>query len=306
MKEKLISVIIPTYRDFSNIELNLKSIFEQDYGKLEIIISDDGSPNFSDMFYDAYKNRPDNISRFVVLKREMNVGTVQNLTEAFENANGEYIIVLSQDDRFQNPHAISLIAEKFEKEGADFVTYKRIGRISNTIYPSSNELKIFEANRKTIIKRTLLSNFISGSSISYRKTSWESIGKFDADFRLVEDYPFVIKAFENKYSFLMIDEVLINYGEHGVSSRKKKQSNVLLKDYSLVIKKYVLPNLNIYRHHISKRYIRRKYEMLVKNNGISHIIINIKYIDILIFKIYSNMVSKNILDIFMDMEREKI
>lgn len=45
MVKEWISLIVLTYRFFSGIYNTLDSIFEQDYPSIELIISDDGSPD---------------------------------------------------------------------------------------------------------------------------------------------------------------------------------------------------------------------------------------------------------------------
>ena len=48
MKNELFSFWILTYLKFDGVYATLDSLFQQDYPEIELIISDDGSPNYYD------------------------------------------------------------------------------------------------------------------------------------------------------------------------------------------------------------------------------------------------------------------
>ena len=102
MTKDLISFIILTYRNFDGIYDTLDSVFKQDYPMIEIIISDDASPNASEElpkireYIDLHKG--DNITNVIINAIKENGGTVKNMNQALKLANGEYIKDLGAED----------------------------------------------------------------------------------------------------------------------------------------------------------------------------------------------------------------
>lgn len=76
----LVSIIVLTYKDFSGLEKTMNAILEQNYPHIEIIVGDDGSPNYSEKFFDAFIDRAkrQNIS-LIIRHNEHNLGTVRIL-----------------------------------------------------------------------------------------------------------------------------------------------------------------------------------------------------------------------------------
>ena len=79
MQKGLISFVIPIYRNFEGVYDTLKSVFVQDYPNIEIILSDDGSPNYEDeiprLRAFAESHRTPSIERIVYHHLPENQGT---------------------------------------------------------------------------------------------------------------------------------------------------------------------------------------------------------------------------------------
>ena len=79
-KDELISFVILTYRNYEGIYDNLDSVFKQDYPFIELIISDDGSPNARQFLPDieSYieEHKRENIVNVIILTSAENRGTV--------------------------------------------------------------------------------------------------------------------------------------------------------------------------------------------------------------------------------------
>lgn len=91
----LVSVIIPVYNVESYIAIALKSIQEQTYKNLEIIIIDDGSEDNSFKICSLISKSDDRIK---LLKNEHNLGLSKSLNKAIQFANGSYIARMDGDD----------------------------------------------------------------------------------------------------------------------------------------------------------------------------------------------------------------
>ena len=95
MKElPLISVIVPVYRVEQYLDRCLRSITEQTYRNLEIILVDDGSPDNSGAICDAWAAKDSRIR--VIHKKNAGAGAARNT--ALDAATGEIISMIDSDD----------------------------------------------------------------------------------------------------------------------------------------------------------------------------------------------------------------
>lgn len=95
MKElPLISVIVPVYRVEQYLDRCLKSITEQTYRNLEIILVDDGSPDRSGAICDAWAEKDSRIR--VIHQKNSGGGPARNA--ALDAASGELLAFVDSDD----------------------------------------------------------------------------------------------------------------------------------------------------------------------------------------------------------------
>ena len=92
--EQKISVIVPIYQVGAYLEDCIKSIINQTYRNLEIILINDGSTDDCPMICDKYKALDDRIR--VIHKENGGISSVRNL--GLEVATGEYLAYVDGDD----------------------------------------------------------------------------------------------------------------------------------------------------------------------------------------------------------------
>lgn len=95
MEEKLVSVIIPCYNAEKYIEMAVRSIMNQTYKNLEILIIDDCS---TDDTFNILKRLANEDSRIKLEKNEKNSKIVKTLNKLIDKANGVYIARMDADD----------------------------------------------------------------------------------------------------------------------------------------------------------------------------------------------------------------
>lgn len=94
MKEPLISVIVPVYKVEKYLKRCVKSIIDQTYGNLEIILVDDGSPDHCPAMCDDWTEKD---SRIKVIHKN-NGGLSDARNAGMKVANGELIGFVDSDD----------------------------------------------------------------------------------------------------------------------------------------------------------------------------------------------------------------
>lgn len=94
MNSELISVVLPIYNVEKHLENCIKSVVNQTYKNLEIILIDDGSPDNCPKICDDWAEKDKRIK--VVHKKNAGLGMARN--SGIENATGEYICFFDSDD----------------------------------------------------------------------------------------------------------------------------------------------------------------------------------------------------------------
>ena len=108
-----ISVIVPVYNVENYLDRCIRSIVEQTYRNLEILLVDDGSPDGSGAICDAWAARD---SRIRVVHQE-NAGGGAARNTGLELATGTYVAMIDSDDYLQE-NMFSHLAQLMQ-EGAD-------------------------------------------------------------------------------------------------------------------------------------------------------------------------------------------
>ena len=94
MGHDLISVVVPVYNVHSFLDNCVKSILNQTYKNIEIILVDDGSTDDSGLICDSYAK----IDNRVKVIHKTNGGLSDARNVGIKNANGMYITFVDSDD----------------------------------------------------------------------------------------------------------------------------------------------------------------------------------------------------------------
>lgn len=100
----LVSVCMPVYNDERSIEKAVRSVINQTYQNLEVIICDNNS---EDNTY--YLLEKINDHRIKLLKNNQNIGFIQNSNKVLKSAKGEYIVTLHGDDCYSSNYIENVV-----------------------------------------------------------------------------------------------------------------------------------------------------------------------------------------------------
>lgn len=134
----LVSVLIPVYGVELYIEECLRSVLQQEYPSLEIILVDDCSPDRSIALAErviAEENRYNHCVRLI--RHEKNLGLAGARITAVREAQGELLLFLDSDDYYLSIHTVEKVVQSMQAERADMVIFnytelfKRSRRTSN-------------------------------------------------------------------------------------------------------------------------------------------------------------------------------
>lgn len=162
----MVSVVLPIYNVEKYLDRCIKSVVNQTYPNLEIILVDDGSPDRCPEICEAWANRDSRIK--VIHKQNAGLGMARNT--GIENATGEYICFVDSDDYIASD-TIETCFTTAEKEKADIVTFgfctvNAIGQTSACMVPCTTQPIYSEKE----VQEKLLPDFIAPDSKTGIKT----------------------------------------------------------------------------------------------------------------------------------------
>lgn len=118
MNKKLVSVVLPIYNVEKYLDTCIRSVVEQTYKNIEIILIDDGSPDNCPQICENWANIDSRVK--VIHKNNAGLGMARNT--GIENAKGEYICFFDSDD-YLKPNLIEECVDKMNYSNADFAIY---------------------------------------------------------------------------------------------------------------------------------------------------------------------------------------
>lgn len=104
MQEPLVSVIIPTYNRQDYLRQAIESAVKQKYQNIEIIVSDDCSPQSPQALIESFGD-----SRIRFYRNPKNLGICQNVINGFKQARGKYVASLNDDDMWNEDFLTTLV-----------------------------------------------------------------------------------------------------------------------------------------------------------------------------------------------------
>lgn len=132
-----ISIIIPIYNVEAEIQHCLKSVLEQEYSDIELVLVDDCTPdnsiNLARDILEMYKAT----ERTILVQHDKNRGLSAARNSGIDASTGEYLFFLDSDDSLSSPKAIATLANlvKSEKGCCDVVigNFKKVTSQGNIL-----------------------------------------------------------------------------------------------------------------------------------------------------------------------------
>jgi glycosyltransferase involved in cell wall biosynthesis len=113
----LVSVGLPTYNRPQQLERTLQYLINQDYQNIEIIVSDNCSPNaYIKSLLEKYAKLDKRI-QFIIQKE--NIEIEPNFNYVYKRSQGDYFMWISDDDIFDNHYILACV--KFLESNKDYI-----------------------------------------------------------------------------------------------------------------------------------------------------------------------------------------
>lgn len=237
----LISIIIPVYNKEKYLDRCLKSVENQTYKNIEIILVDDGSKDSSRKIIEKHKEID---KRIIVIYKDQNKGAAAARNSALDIAKGDHICFVDGDD-YISEHFVEYLLNNIEESGTD---------LSMCAFSYSDILPITDNYSKKIYEHEeMMAELFKDKIITshpcrkmYPKKAFNN-ARFPEDMKVVEDLAADHLFLHNINNCVVFDSPLyVYYSENGENT-----SSVTAKEVSSSLYR---AKANIQRLEFSDKY----------------------------------------------------
>lgn len=236
MNNPNLSIVIPVYNAAKYINECVKSVINQDYKNLEIILVNDGSTDNSLNILRALEKEDKRIRIFDL--ENQGVSNARNF--GMKKAKGNYIGFVDSDDLIDQ-RMYSTLIENMESENLDVIMCARENFYSHTSKTNKIflELKPYVKLKKESYEKQLLPLIVKlDDSLS---SVWSKVYRksiiiqnniiFDVDLNINEDWNFNMDFLYSSNSFMYVNEPFYKYRVENDQSLSRKFRNDYLEIY---------------------------------------------------------------------------
>jgi glycosyltransferase involved in cell wall biosynthesis len=211
-----VTFVVPCYKLAHLLPECIQSILGQSYTDLEVLIMDDCSPDNTPEVAATFKD-----ARVKHVRNEPNLGHLRNYNKGIGMAQGDYIWLISADDRLRRDDAVKRYVEMMEAHpeigyifcpGHGLLGSQDTGLMKWTVYREQDEI----LKGRNFLKDLLEDNFILAPSGLVRRTCYERHGAFPEDMPYGGDW-YLWCLFAIHYDVGYLAEAMVDYRVHDLS-----------------------------------------------------------------------------------------
>lgn len=214
----LISVVIPSYNHAQFVGEAIRSVAEQTYPDIELIVVDDGSSDGSAVAIEDALTSANRLSRTILIKQD-NQGAHSAINRGVLNSHGEYVCILNSDD-FYAPERLERLYQCATQRGNEFaftevthVNSEGVALLGKVVGDYQEWLDGVERYPSLSFSLLRTNGTRSSSNFFFSARLVERIGLFRG-FRLVHDWDFALRAMRDSEP-AFVRENLLSYRIHG-------------------------------------------------------------------------------------------
>ena len=260
MEIKLVTIIICAYNGEKYLESSIKSVLNQTYDNIQLIIINDKSSDSSDEIIKSFLGD----KRILYISNNINLGLSRSRNLGLMASTGDWITFLDQDDLFEIDRIEKFVDIALENKSLDFF-FSSVGYINENNIRTGCYTERFRFLKESNIIRNpnvylaVYGNYIATVSSFISSKLVRMVGTFDQRFNYACDFDYYLRC-GSICNFYYINEELSFWRVHDsqqtkVSTTRYKETrkvifknfkyNFLLKPYFIlrILSLYVLPFL---------------------------------------------------------------
>lgn len=211
-KKPLVSVIIPVFNGRQFLHKTLKSVVQQTYSNLEIIVIEDGSDEDSCDIVGSFRD--------ISYLAQRHLGNAEARNKGVRLAQGEYLCFLDQDDLVPK--------EKIEHQVSFLQTHPDVWLVSGLTQEFCESSQIPSWVREAA--KNGPHSGISPGTWLIRKSLFDKVGLFNTTFRSTSDTEWIVRLKKEGYEVPLLPEVVLRKRIHE-SNQSAHPSAKLVKQY---------------------------------------------------------------------------
>jgi glycosyltransferase involved in cell wall biosynthesis len=242
MSAELVSIIIPSYNHAEFIVQAVKSVLEQTWSNLELIVIDDGSQDASLEILRQLENHSN--QKMKVISQE-NQGAHAAINRGLKMAQGSILAILNSDDYYHPQRLEKLVpllknSHNDKKEGGLIGSYltlvddsgtpvgEKHGFLDCSPWQLTHPERSFRAG--TDLDTPLLTeNYLSTTSnFVFTQACFKETGEF-RPLRYTHDWDFALRVIKNGYPLQLFPAPLVCYRLHGRNTIRENQAAMIFE-----------------------------------------------------------------------------
>lgn len=234
---ELISVVVPAYNCENTIERCLKSVLNQTYRSLQVIVVNDGSTDNTESVVKRIQNEDSRVK--MVSTPNCGVSHARNI--GIETAEGEYIAFLDADDFIDSTMYESLVSliQKHQVQIAH-CSYKNVNENGEIISIVGNTGKILQQGHDEAIECFLTDRLFCEALWNklYSKDLFDTV-RLNEDLRINEDVLANFQLFKSVEKSVFYDRSFYSYVDNSHSVTHSESGGLFSAEQALTVAKMI-------------------------------------------------------------------
>ena len=274
----LVTIAVFCYKNAQLLLGMIDSILQQNYPRIQLIISDDGSDDFEtdEVLNYISEAKASNIEEVIVRKNTQNIGTVQHVTQVIPLMKGEFFSLTAADDRFVSSTDITACVRKFlaNPDGKWLVARCKLVtadyRKTIGVTPFDKDIPFFEkGNAKSLFSRWSRRGLAVPCCMMFRSETMALVGGVDQSYKYLEDWPLVLKLLRNNYAPIFLNRAISVHSVGGVTNSNERYGIAVREDFFKdkfhLMEKEVLPYLELLSSEDQSALKKYRREIMDRN-----------------------------------------
>jgi GT2 family glycosyltransferase len=214
-----VSFIVPCFRLAHLLPECIESILAQSFGDLEVLIMDDCSPDNTPEVARGFGD-----SRVIHVRNESNLGHLRNYNKGISLARGEYIWLISADDRLSREYALRRFVDVLDRaHNVGYVVCKAdlLHNEADTAAKSNSKFRAatFPIEKDTVmfghefLRKLITCNCVDTPGVMVRSRCYREIGLFPVDLPYAADW-YMWCRLALDYDVAYLADAMVNYRIH--------------------------------------------------------------------------------------------
>jgi glycosyltransferase involved in cell wall biosynthesis len=263
MSDPLISICIPAYQKPDYVVRLLKSVLQQTYKRVEVVISDDSPDDTVKIAIEPYKSE----LSIIYIQNKPALKSPANWNNAIAHAKGAFFVLLHQDDWLFDKMALDKYLNAFSKNPkAGFVFCKNIAVTENGEEMVLQHIPSLLNRLSKTPLHLVLAQVIGPPSNTMLRAEVKEKVQYDEDFIWLVDVDYYVRVLQAGYEYVYLDEHLVSIGLH------EDQTTVFCRNNSdIILKENILFAYKIGETAFKDVKIYDYFWRLLRNDGIQSV-----------------------------------